>query len=190
MAFNRPSSSTFPVVTKSLSVNHSQPKQPKAPRCVLWFQFTGNPSKPRPSSCHKTPVSSTRMHSIRIEQQPLGGANALVFVADLRIGEDFAIVSRRQPGFTFSLTFFIDGVRHARLSGCCENARNIHVPTRVGGPIGAFVLRSVQGGEQCQVCEKSAPFADPELFTVWPKSHHRQFINSSQECGIGWLVVN
>jgi hypothetical protein len=126
------------------------------------------------------------MHNIRIEQQPLGGANALVFAADLHIGEDFAIVSRRQPGFTFSLTFFIDGVRHARLSGCCENARNIHVPTRVGGPIGAFVLRTVQGGEQCQVCEKSAPFADPELFTVWPKSHHRHYINSSQECAIGW----
>lgn len=65
--------------------------------------------------------------------------------------EEFAIVSRRQPGFTFSLTFYIDGVRHARLSGCCEVARNIHIPTRVGGPIGAFVLKAVQGGEQCQV---------------------------------------
>lgn len=185
VVFNR---SSYPLVNKHLNVNHSQPKQPKAPRCVLWFQFTGNPSKPRPSSCNKMPISSasSRMHNIRIEQQPLGGANALVFAADLHIGEDFAIVSRRQPGFTFSLTFFIDGVRHARLSGCCENARNLHVPTRVGGPIGAFVLRTVQGGEQCQVCEKSAPFADPELFTVWPKSHHRHYINSSQECAIGW----
>ena len=165
-------------------VNHSQPQHVKAPRCILWFQFTGNPSK-RPSSCTtKIPSSSfSRMHRIRIEQQPLGGANALVFAADLHIGEDFAIVSRRQPGFTFSLTFFIDGVRHARLSGCCENARNIHIPTRVGGPIGAFVLRTIQGGEQCQICEKSAPFADPELFTVWPKSHHHRYINSSQESG-------
>lgn len=184
VAFNRPS--TYPD-RKHLNVNHSQPKQPKAPRCVLWFQFTGNPSKPRPGSCNKTaiPSASSRMHNIRIEQQPLGGANALVFAADLHIGEDFAIVSRRQPGFTFSLTFFIDGVRHARLSGCCENARNLHVPTRVGGPIGAFVLRTIQGGEPCQICEKSVPFADPELFTVWPKSHSRQLMNSSQECGIG-----
>lgn len=131
----------------------------------------------------------SRMHGIRIEQQPLGGANALVFAADLHIGEDFAIVSRRQPGFTFSLTFFIDGVRHARLSGCCENARNLHVPTRVGGPIGAFVLRTVQGGAQCQICEKSIPFADPELFTVWPKSHHRQLMNTSVESGIGSPIV-
>lgn len=133
-------------------VNHSQPHPVKTPRCILWFQFTGNPSK-RPVSCNSklTDLSVSRVHSIRIEQQPLGGANALVFAADLHIGEEFAIVSRRQPGFTFSLTFFIDGVRHARLSGCCENARNIHIPTRVGGPIGAFVLRTVQGGEHCQV---------------------------------------
>ncbi|KAI9556559.1 hypothetical protein GHT06_016349 [Daphnia sinensis] len=189
VTFNRPS--TCPD-RKNLNVNHSQPKQPKAPRCVLWFQFTGNPSKPRPGSCNKTAIPSAggRMHNIRIEQQPLGGANALVFAADLHIGEDFAIVSRRQPGFTFSLTFFIDGVRHARLSGCCENARNLHVPTRVGGPIGAFVLRTVQGGEPCQICEKSVPFADPELFTVWPKSHSRQLMNSSQECGIDRIHEN
>lgn len=149
-AFNR--QCCDPAISKNIMVNHSQPHPVKAPRCILWFQFTGNPSKRPGSNINKIPTSSvSRTHSIRIEQQPLGGANALVFAADLHIGEDFAIVSRRQPGFTFSLTFFIDGVRHARLSGCCENARNIHIPTRVGGPIGAFVLRTVQGGEQCHV---------------------------------------
>lgn len=39
-------------------------------------------------------------------------------------------------------------------------------------------------------CEKSAPFADPELFTVWPKSHHRQYLNSSQESGNIWVCYN
>lgn len=75
-------------------------------------------------------------------------------------------------------------MRHARLSGCCENARNIHIPTRVGGPIGAFVLQAIHGGEQCHVC-KAAPFSHPELFTVWPKSHHhaKSSLNVSQESG-------
>ena len=33
--------------------------------------------------------ASERQHSIRIEQQPLGGAPALVFAADLKIGGNF-----------------------------------------------------------------------------------------------------
>ena len=56
----------------------------KNPRCVLWFVFTGNPSK-RPSSS-RTPHTTCRHHSIRIEQQPLGGATAVVLNADLHIG--------------------------------------------------------------------------------------------------------
>ena len=68
-----------------------------------------------------------------------------------------------------------------RLSGCCEKARNVHIPTRVGGPIGAFVLQAIQGGKQCEVC-RVAPFSHPELFTVYPKSHHaKSSLNVSQE---------
>ena len=55
------------------------------------------------------------------------------------------MVSRRQPGFTLSLTFYIDGYRDARLSGCCEGARHLRTPTRIGGPRRAPVLRAAHG---------------------------------------------
>jgi hypothetical protein len=58
----------------------------KNQRCVLWFQFTGHPSKGKNK---RVQSASERQHSIRIEQQPLGGAPALVFAADLKIGGNF-----------------------------------------------------------------------------------------------------
>ena len=82
---------------------------------------------------------------------------------------------------TFILYVGLKFRNYSRLSGCCEKARNVHIPTRVGGPIGAFVLQSVQGGKQCEVC-RAAPFTHPELFTVYPKSHHaKSSLNVSQE---------
>jgi len=141
--------------------------RPKRQRCILWFEFAGRPFNGLTKSA--TSATERRKHSIRIDQQPLGGATAIVFAADLHIGEKFGLVSRRQPGFTLSLTFFIDGVRHARLSGCCENARNIHIPTRIGGPTGAFILETIQGGQQCHTCGNSTILFNRELFTVRPK---------------------
>ena len=77
-------------------------------RCILWFQFTGHPFKmikcnnngqqqQQQQQLHATqpPLSTSllshRHHSIRIEQQPLGGAPACVFVADLVIGGTVSI---------------------------------------------------------------------------------------------------
>jgi len=65
--------------------NHLAVKdRPKRQRCILWFEFSGRPFNGLAKS--STPTAELRKHSIRIDQQPLGGATAIVFAADLHIG--------------------------------------------------------------------------------------------------------
>lgn len=58
--------------------------RPKRQRCVLWFEFSGRPLNGLTKSARST--TERRKHSVRIDQQPLGGATAIVFAADLHIG--------------------------------------------------------------------------------------------------------
>ena len=58
--------------------------RPKQQRCVLWIEFAGRPVNRIGQSAIS--VAGRRKHSIRIDQQPLGGATAVVFAADLHVG--------------------------------------------------------------------------------------------------------
>lgn len=86
---------------------------------MLWFEFTGRPSNGNaaPKSAAGT-LSSSRKHSVRIEQQPLGGATALIFAADLRTGGkgDFRQMSQSHvtvgPVMPPQLEFLVSPLQH------------------------------------------------------------------------------
>ncbi|XP_061434676.1 glutamate rich 3-like [Lethenteron reissneri] len=86
---------------------------------------------------------------VRIFQQHCGGENLCVYDGTLRPGDEFEFESRRHAGFPFSLTVFVGGVPHARVSACCEHRH------RRGARLGAgalFTFTGARGGAPCYRC--------------------------------------
>ncbi|XP_043938293.1 glutamate-rich protein 3-like [Protopterus annectens] len=57
---------------------------------------------------------------ISVYQQHCGGENTCVYQGRLLKGERFQFISKRNHGFPFSLTFFLNGMFTERISTCCE----------------------------------------------------------------------
>ncbi|XP_061744269.1 glutamate-rich protein 3 [Nerophis ophidion] len=87
---------------------------------------------------------------IKVFQQHCGGENLCVYKGKLREGEMFQFVSRRHPGFPFSLTFFLNGLQVERLSSCCE-FKHRRGP-RLGGRYGHFGFSAVERASPCYKC--------------------------------------
>nr|XP_057930472.1 glutamate-rich protein 3 isoform X3 [Doryrhamphus excisus] len=87
---------------------------------------------------------------VKVFQQHCGGENLCVYKGRLCEGETFQFVSRRHPGFPFSLTFFVNGLQVERLSSCCE-FKHRRGP-RLGGRHGHFGFTAVQRASPCYKC--------------------------------------
>ncbi|XP_061894411.1 glutamate-rich protein 3 [Entelurus aequoreus] len=87
---------------------------------------------------------------IKVFQQHCGGENLCVYKGKLREGEMFQFVSRRHPGFPFSLTFFLNGLQVERLSSCCEFKHR--KGPRLGGRHGHFGFTAVERASPCYKC--------------------------------------
>ncbi|XP_054645688.1 glutamate-rich protein 3 isoform X2 [Dunckerocampus dactyliophorus] len=87
---------------------------------------------------------------VKVFQQHCGGENLCVYKGRLREGETFHFVSRRHPGFPFSLTFFLNGLQVERLSSCCEFKHR--KGPRLGGRHGHFGFTAVERASPCYKC--------------------------------------
>ncbi|XP_023224435.1 glutamate-rich protein 3-like isoform X2 [Centruroides sculpturatus] len=88
---------------------------------------------------------------VHISQQHCGGNSICVFKKQLQAEDIFTFVSRRHRGYPFSITIFIDGIRHFRLSTCCEY--RYQRGSKLGGKRGQFTLIDVQGSKPCFRCQ-------------------------------------
>ncbi|KAJ8406304.1 hypothetical protein AAFF_G00305350 [Aldrovandia affinis] len=87
---------------------------------------------------------------VKVFQQHCGGENVCVYKGKLMEGEAFQFVSRRHPGFPFSLTFFLNGMQVERLSSCCEFRHRR--ASRLGGKHGHFGFTAVDRASPCYKC--------------------------------------
>ncbi|XP_067846948.1 glutamate-rich protein 3 [Heptranchias perlo] len=87
---------------------------------------------------------------VKVHQQHCGGENLCVYKGKLLEAEKFQFVSRRHPGFPFSLTFFLNGIQIDRLSSCCEYKHR--KGSRLGGKHAYFSFLGVDGASPCYRC--------------------------------------
>ena len=85
---------------------------------------------------------------VTVHQQPRGTYTLPVFKGVLSVGDEFWFISRRVDGHPWSVTIFINGRSHVRLSNCCEARRT--VGARLGQ--GAFTLLKLEGAQPCIRC--------------------------------------
>lgn len=88
---------------------------------------------------------------VHIIQQHCGGNSICIFKKQLQAEDIFTFVSRRHRGYPFSITIFIDSIRHLRLSTCCEY--RYQCGSKLGGKRGQFTLIDVQGSKPCFRCQ-------------------------------------
>uniref|UniRef100_A0A3B5LZF4 DUF4590 domain-containing protein n=1 Tax=Xiphophorus couchianus TaxID=32473 RepID=A0A3B5LZF4_9TELE len=96
---------------------------------------------------HLSDHPSILRDEIKVLQQHCGGENLCVYQGKLCEGDVFQFLSRRHKGFSFSLTFYQNGLLVERLSSCCEYKHS--KGSRIGGRHGLFGFCSMEGASPC-----------------------------------------
>ncbi|XP_029650050.1 glutamate-rich protein 3-like isoform X2 [Octopus sinensis] len=99
----------------------------------------------------KLPSDSVRETEVVVQQQHCGGNTVCVYHGKLLPQENFTFISHRHINFPFSLSVYLDGILHLRVSVCCEYRH--HRGGIIGGPQGQFILVSVKGSMPCARCK-------------------------------------
>uniref|UniRef100_A0A3B5LQS9 DUF4590 domain-containing protein n=1 Tax=Xiphophorus couchianus TaxID=32473 RepID=A0A3B5LQS9_9TELE len=99
---------------------------------------------------HLSDHPSILRDEIKVLQQHCGGENLCVYQGKLCEGDVFQFLSRRHKGFSFSLTFYQNGLLVERLSSCCEYKHS--KGSRIGGRHGLFGFCSMEGASPCYKC--------------------------------------
>ncbi|CAH2316682.1 glutamate-rich 3-like [Pelobates cultripes] len=86
---------------------------------------------------------------VRMFQQACGGENLCVYKGYLSAGETFQFLSKRQHGFPFSASVYINGLIVTRLSSCCEYRYHAGFQQ---GKRGCFRVTQISGGTPCYRC--------------------------------------
>uniref|UniRef100_A0A0X3NPH1 Glutamate-rich protein 3 n=1 Tax=Schistocephalus solidus TaxID=70667 RepID=A0A0X3NPH1_SCHSO len=130
--------------------------------CFVQLQFLGigqtATSAPLQSRVPPNAADSDfmRPRQVVVEQQPSGTHTVVVFKGLVKPGGSFSFASRRVPGFSFSLTIYVDGVQDSRISTCCEHRhRN---GANIGGKSGHFIFVDAIGSSPCYKCQATAEF--------------------------------
>ncbi|KAK5870810.1 hypothetical protein PBY51_003725 [Eleginops maclovinus] len=94
-------------------------------------------------------VLGSTQDELKVLQQVNGGENICVFKGVVIPGEQFQFISQRHKGFPFSATLYINGIKVARISSCCEYR---YAPGFQQGRKSCFRLAWLAGGLPCYRC--------------------------------------
>ncbi|XP_077416466.1 uncharacterized protein LOC144048407 [Vanacampus margaritifer] len=86
---------------------------------------------------------------LKVLQQVNGGENICVFKGLVTPGELFNFISQRHRGFPFSASLYVNGIKVARISACCEYR---YAPGFQQGKKSCFRLSWLAGGMPCHRC--------------------------------------
>ncbi|XP_063288902.1 uncharacterized protein LOC134573232 isoform X2 [Pelobates fuscus] len=100
---------------------------------------------------------------VRMFQQACGGENLCVYKGYLSPGETFQFLSKRQHGFPFSASVYINGLIVTRLSSCCEYRYHAGFQQ---GKRGCFRVTQISGGTPCYRC---TDFHNQKQIQIKPK---------------------
>ncbi|KAK2837967.1 hypothetical protein Q5P01_015179 [Channa striata] len=93
--------------------------------------------------------SGSSPDELKVLQQVNGGENICVFKGLVIPGEQFQFVSQRHKGYPFSATLYVNGIKVARISSCCEYR---YAPGFQQGRKSCFRLTWLAGGIPCYRC--------------------------------------
>ncbi|KAJ7993642.1 hypothetical protein DPEC_G00256770 [Dallia pectoralis] len=116
-------------------------KELKRSNVTVTMTYLGSPGHRRSARAQKD--------ELKLLQQVSGGENMSVFQGMVKPGEQFQWVSSRHHGFPFSCTLYINGLRAARISACCEYR---YAPGFQQGRMSCFRLTWLAGGMPCYRC--------------------------------------
>ncbi|XP_068506169.1 uncharacterized protein [Syngnathus scovelli] len=86
---------------------------------------------------------------LKVLQQVNGGENICVFKGSVTPGDQFNFISQRHRGFPFSASLYVNGIKVARISSCCEYR---YSPGFQQGKKSCFRLSWLAGGMPCHRC--------------------------------------